>query len=199
MQNDNKGKQIVEKVLATFKDWFGDEANVHALLECYKYSGEAVPSDSLMWNDESLEYSITDKIRLIFDAIARQLEEDFDIEDVSLCIEPRYDDASYIVMLAGDKVLYKDWLKVWNFAFSNLSEIEKYVGYVYESIVESISKQNIIFAITAKEVQEVAKEVIGRKLTKVELRNVKRGIESGLDSWPEVVRVAVENYKGGDD
>ena len=63
---------------------------------------------------------------------------------------------------------------------------------------KQIVKERLIFAITAEEVQEIAKEVLGRELTEAELRNAKRGIESGLDSWSEVVRVAVENCKGGD-
>ena len=49
-----------------------------------------------------------------------------------------------------------------------------------------------IFTIPVSDVQWIAKEKIGRKLTIEELERVKDGVEFGLEYWEDVVKVTIE-------
>jgi hypothetical protein len=49
-----------------------------------------------------------------------------------------------------------------------------------------------IFTIPVADVQRIAKERIGRKLTIEELERVKDGVEFGLEYWEDVVKIAIE-------
>lgn len=142
-RKENKGREIVEKVLATLKEWFGNEANEKSLLECYKDSGDAVPPVSLIWNDESVEYSIIDKFHLIFDPVARQIQEDFpDIKRISVYVEPSYDDYSRVVMVTENEVLYQDCIKAWHLVFSSIFEMKTYLEELYKKILDKINNQS---------------------------------------------------------
>jgi hypothetical protein len=50
-----------------------------------------------------------------------------------------------------------------------------------------------IFVITIEDVQNIALNKFGRELTEDELHQVKSGIESGLESWEEVVSYAIRD------
>jgi hypothetical protein len=52
-----------------------------------------------------------------------------------------------------------------------------------------------IFVISAEDVQYLAKEKIGRKLTIEELEQVQKGVEFGLECWEEVVSTAIEELE----
>ena len=52
-----------------------------------------------------------------------------------------------------------------------------------------------IFVISVEDVQCLAKEKIGRKLTIEELEQVQRGVEFGLECWEEVVLTAIEDLQ----
>jgi hypothetical protein len=49
-----------------------------------------------------------------------------------------------------------------------------------------------IFTIPVTDVQRIAKEKVGRKLTIEELERVKDGVEFGLEYWEDVVKIAIE-------
>jgi hypothetical protein len=49
-----------------------------------------------------------------------------------------------------------------------------------------------IFTIPVADVQRIAKEKVGRKLTIEELERVKDGVEFGLEYWEDVVKIAIE-------
>lgn len=50
-----------------------------------------------------------------------------------------------------------------------------------------------VFAISVKDVQQIAMRKIGRKLTIEELEQIQRGIEFGLElSWMEVVEDSID-------
>lgn len=49
-----------------------------------------------------------------------------------------------------------------------------------------------IFTIPTADVQRIAKEKIGRRLTIEELERVKDGVEFGLEYWEDVVKNAIE-------
>jgi len=49
-----------------------------------------------------------------------------------------------------------------------------------------------VFSISVEDVQSIALEKIGRRLSNDELDRVKKGIEFGLESWAEVVIYAIE-------
>jgi len=49
-----------------------------------------------------------------------------------------------------------------------------------------------LFAISVEDVQHLALEHIGRKLTEYELHRVKDGLQFGLESWELVARTAID-------
>ena len=49
-----------------------------------------------------------------------------------------------------------------------------------------------IFTIPVADVQRIAKEKVGRKLTIEELERVKDSVEFGLEYWEDVVKIAIE-------
>ena len=92
-----------------------------------------------MWNDECLTYGVIDKFHLVFNSVAKQLEEDFPgIGPVYVCLEPSLDDYSQITIITEDKVLYYDYIKAWHFVFSSISELEMYLEELYKGILEQI-------------------------------------------------------------
>jgi len=50
-----------------------------------------------------------------------------------------------------------------------------------------------IFSITKKEVQNLSKKKFGRFLDEIELKEVQKRIEFGLECWEDVVIYAVED------
>lgn len=50
-----------------------------------------------------------------------------------------------------------------------------------------------LFMLTFEDAQFAAKDLIGRELTMEELQEVRKGIEWGMDSWPDVMRTAIFN------
>lgn len=52
-----------------------------------------------------------------------------------------------------------------------------------------------VFTISSEDVQYVAMEKMGRKLTTEELYQVKKKIEFGLEYWEEVVGYAIEGLQ----
>jgi len=136
---NGKGKEIARKVIDTFRDWYGSEATEQSFLECYKDSGEAVPIDSLMWNDECFAYGIIDKFHLVFNPVANQLEEDFPgLGPVYVCVEPSFDYYSQIAIITRHRVLYRDYIKAWHFVFSSISELEMYLEELYRGILKQM-------------------------------------------------------------
>lgn len=59
-----------------------------------------------------------------------------------------------------------------------------------------IDVNHCLFVLTYEDAQLAAKDLIGRELTDKELRDVRKGIERGLEDWPEVMRSAVLNSTG---
>lgn len=49
-----------------------------------------------------------------------------------------------------------------------------------------------IFTISVGDIQSVAIERIGRRLTTDELRRVKKGMHAGLEPWESVAEVAID-------
>lgn len=60
-------------------------------------------------------------------------------------------------------------------------------------ITEKLNPEELVYAINVWDVQELAKEKIGRELDFTEMNMVKKGIEWGFFDWFEVVKVAVED------
>ena len=52
-----------------------------------------------------------------------------------------------------------------------------------------------IFTVGVEDVQYIAQKKLGRKLNFDELHQVKKGVESGLECWEEVVGYAVEELE----
>lgn len=52
-----------------------------------------------------------------------------------------------------------------------------------------------IFEIPIEDVQYIAKNKIGRKLTVEELKRIKSGVEFGLECWEDVVLTAIEDLQ----
>ena len=55
--------------------------------------------------------------------------------------------------------------------------------------------KDIIFLLQIEDVQNEALLKLGRKLTEDELYQVKKGVEFGLEFWPEVVRYAIDDLQ----
>lgn len=53
-----------------------------------------------------------------------------------------------------------------------------------------------IFTISVGDIQHLAVERIGRRLTSDELRHVKKGIQYGLESWESVAEIAIDEVTG---
>ncbi len=60
-------------------------------------------------------------------------------------------------------------------------------------ITEKMNVDELVYAINAWDVQELAKERIGRELNFYEMHSVKKGIEWGFFDWDEVVKVAIDS------
>jgi hypothetical protein len=59
-----------------------------------------------------------------------------------------------------------------------------------------MKKKDILYILTTKDAQNVAEETIGRKLTKKELKNVKRYFEkSGYPGWYEDMEEIISEVK----
>ena len=61
--------------------------------------------------------------------------------------------------------------------------------------MNNISNKEIIFLLQTEDVQNEALSKLGRKLTEDELYKVKKGVEFGLDCWPEVVSYAIDDLE----
>ncbi|MBU2540750.1 MAG: hypothetical protein KJ593_02510 [Candidatus Omnitrophica bacterium] len=59
----------------------------------------------------------------------------------------------------------------------------------------NVSDKEVIFLLQLEDVQEEAMQKLNRSLTADELYEVKKGVEFGLEHWPEVVRHAIDNLK----
>ncbi|MCX6640732.1 MAG: hypothetical protein NTW14_09670 [bacterium] len=58
------------------------------------------------------------------------------------------------------------------------------------------SPDNPIFMIYVGDVQNLAKEKLGRELDEFELHTVQKGIEGGFCDWHEVVGYAINELEG---
>ena len=56
-----------------------------------------------------------------------------------------------------------------------------------------IDPDKCLFVLTFEDAQLAAKDLIGRKLTEEELRDVRKGIEWGLGDWPGAMHSAILN------
>jgi len=54
-------------------------------------------------------------------------------------------------------------------------------------------KNRTIFSITKKEVQNLAKEKVERFLDEIELKEVQKRIEFGLECWEDVIIYAIKD------
>ena len=61
-----------------------------------------------------------------------------------------------------------------------------------------IDLNKCLFVLIYEDAQFTAKDIIGRELTEEELSNIRKGIEWGLECWPDVMRTAVRNVAGVD-
>jgi hypothetical protein len=50
----------------------------------------------------------------------------------------------------------------------------------------------IFFILKKWEVQDFAKEIVGRELNKLEYRDVKKMFEFGIESWSEILQIAIK-------
>lgn len=61
----------------------------------------------------------------------------------------------------------------------------------------SVDSKDVLFELINEDVQEVAAEEIGRRLTEKELKAVRRIVEKQFDCWYEFVCNAIEETTGG--
>lgn len=62
-----------------------------------------------------------------------------------------------------------------------------------------IDVSKCLFVLTYEDAQMAAKDLIGRDLTEEELCEVRKGMEWGLEDWPEAMRSAILNAADTDD
>ena len=62
-----------------------------------------------------------------------------------------------------------------------------------EYITEKLESNELVYAINVWDVQELARERIGRELTYEEMYDVKKGIEGGFFDWYEIVNIAIDD------
>lgn len=67
------------------------------------------------------------------------------------------------------------------------------IFYENKHLSEKLDNDEIIYAITVADVQETAKNRIGRKLTFDEVYQVRKGIEWGFFDWEDVVSESINN------
>ena len=60
-------------------------------------------------------------------------------------------------------------------------------------ITEELNVDELVYAINVFDVQELAKERIGRELNFYEMTSVKKGIEWGFFDWDDVVKTAIDS------
>ncbi len=49
-----------------------------------------------------------------------------------------------------------------------------------------------LFFISKEDAQMAAKQLIGRRLTRLELRHVTKNLETGLNEWPDILKAAIK-------
>ena len=65
-------------------------------------------------------------------------------------------------------------------------------------ITEKLNETELVYGINVWDIQQIAKEKIGRSLSFDEMNSVKKGIEWGFFDWDDVVKVAInESVKEG--
>lgn len=63
--------------------------------------------------------------------------------------------------------------------------------FIFKELSEALDSNEYIYSISVEDVQEIAKEMIGRKLNFDEMRLVKDGIEWGMLDWDAIVKTAI--------
>lgn len=62
----------------------------------------------------------------------------------------------------------------------------------------TMSDESPIFVLTVEDVQIMANDMIGRDLTPEEMHDVRKGVESGLSDWSEIMALAIRGVTGGE-
>lgn len=62
-----------------------------------------------------------------------------------------------------------------------------------EYLSEKLNVDELVYAINVWDIQELAKERIGRELNFQEMHSVRKGIEWGFFDWDFVVNIAIDN------
>lgn len=130
---------FVEKMIEWIEENYEIDEPEKELLAIYKDSRCCVPEDCIFWNDEDTYNAIDLKFYLIFRAIADTIQGDYS-GNISVVISPSYDDATGILMIWKDRVIWEDWIKAWNFHFASLDELEEYCREVYDEASEKLAK-----------------------------------------------------------
>lgn len=68
---------------------------------------------------------------------------------------------------------------------------------IYENkhLSDKLEEDEIIYAITIADIQEIANNILGRDLTFDEMYRVRKGVEWGFFDWDVVVKAAIENLE----
>ena len=65
--------------------------------------------------------------------------------------------------------------------------------YRNKHLTDKLEEDEIIYAITVSDVQIFAEQKLGRKLNYQEMYSVQKGVEWGMDSWDDIIKVAIDN------
>lgn len=59
-------------------------------------------------------------------------------------------------------------------------------------LTEKLEEDEIIFALTVADVQNLAQQKLGRPLDFYEMHSVRKGVEWGMFDWDHVVKIAID-------
>lgn len=67
--------------------------------------------------------------------------------------------------------------------------------FTYKSLSSELNDDEYLWVLSVEDVQDMAQDMLNRKLNYDEIYSVKKGIEWGMWEWKGVVKAAIENLK----
>lgn len=85
---------------------------------------------------EDINQDIGNKFYALFDGIRKEIEEkNLTKELINIFVSPSYQDCTDILMIVGDKTIYRDHIKAWNLSWETKEEMKKELEEIYQEIV----------------------------------------------------------------
>lgn len=142
---------------------------------------------------DDLLVEIKNKYFFFFAAISNEIN-----TSIEVWISPSYEDNTTTLMVLGDKLLYKDYTKPWNFWFESEEALTDEMYRIYLTLLERSKKTWDCYTLSKDDIQEVA-EAKGIDLEGVDIEDVihyiKKGIGYALTNRDEIIESAIDSSR----